>query len=100
MAMKKALKDIQIKIDYLLIDGNKKIPNINMNQESIINGDGRINSIAAASIAAKVTRDKIIDSYHDTYPEYGFLSNKGYGTEEHIEALKKYGPTDIHRFSY
>ncbi len=100
MAMEKAVKNLDIIPDYLLIDGNKKIPDLNLEQEAVINGDGKINIIAAASIIAKVTRDSIIDRYHKKYPDYGFINNKGYGTKEHIEALKKYGATTLHRLSY
>lgn len=99
-AMEKAIKELNFEPDYLLVDGNKKIPKINISQKAVIDGDEKVNSIAAASIIAKVTRDRIIENYDKKYPEYGFKSNKGYGTQEHIEALKEYGPTPIHRYSY
>lgn len=99
-AMKKALNEFNFEPDYLLVDGNKKIPEVNIPQKAIIDGDEKVNSIAAASIIAKVTRDRIIEKYDKEYPVYGFKSNKGYGTKEHIDALKKYGPTPIHRYSY
>ena len=99
-AMKKAISELSFEPDYLLVDGNKKIPKINISQRAVIDGDEKVNSIAAASIIAKVTRDSIIEKYDREYPEYGFKSNKGYGTQEHIEALKEYGPTPIHRYSY
>ena len=98
--MKKAISELSFEPDYLLVDGNKKIPKINISQRAVIDGDEKVNSIAAASIIAKVTRDSIIEKYDREYPEYGFKSNKGYGTQEHIEALKEYGPTPIHRYSY
>ncbi|MFW5998927.1 MAG: ribonuclease HII [Halanaerobiaceae bacterium] len=100
LAMKKAINNLNIIPDYILVDGNKKIPELNIKQEIIIDGDNKINNIAAGSIVAKVTRDKIIEEYHSEFPEYGFKDNKGYGTKKHIDALKKYGPTPLHRFSY
>ena len=99
-AMKKALNSLACNPEILLIDGNHKIPDIDCIQETIIDGDSKVNVISAASIIAKVARDKIIENFHTTYPEYNFKSNKGYGTAEHISALKKYGPTPLHRFSY
>ena len=69
-------------------------------QKHVVVGDALVSSIAAASIIAKVTRDRIIYDYHEKYPEYGFDNNKGYGTAEHINALKKYGPSPIHRYSF
>ncbi len=100
MAMVKAIKNLDIIPDYLLIDGNKKIPELSLPQEPVVNGDAKVNAIAAASIIAKVTRDNIIDRYHSKYPQYRLINNKGYGTEEHIEALKKYGATPLHRMSF
>lgn len=99
-AMKKAINKLEFLPDYLLVDGNREIPEIDILQKTIIDGDAKVNSIAAASIIAKVTRDRIIESYDKDYPQYGFAQNKGYGTKEHINALKKYGPTPIHRYSY
>lgn len=66
----------------------------------MIKGDAKSNSIAAASIVAKVFRDKLMDDYDKIYPQYGFPRNAGYGTKEHVEALKKYGPTPIHRKTF
>jgi len=99
-AMQKAVEGLNPAPEYLLIDGNCRIPDISLKQETIISGDSKVNSIAAASIIAKVSRDKILDDYHSTYPIYNFLSNKGYGTNEHIKALKEYGPCPIHRYSF
>ncbi len=99
-AMEKAYKKLDLNPEFLLVDGNQTIPSLNVKQKAITDGDGKVNCIAAASILAKVTRDKIIDDYHSVYPEYGFIRNKGYGTREHISALEKYGPTSIHRFSF
>ncbi len=99
-AMRLAINNLNIESDYILVDGNRIIPDIKNSQEAIVDGDSKVTSIAAASILAKVSRDRIIDKYDKIYPEYGFIRNKGYGTEEHILALKKYGPSPIHRFSF
>jgi ribonuclease HII len=98
-AMQIAISKIQQKIDYLLVDAIT-IPQIEINQKAIIKGDSKSISIAAASILAKVERDKIMKEYHKIYPQYNFEKNKGYGTKEHIEALKKYGPCPIHRKTF
>ena len=73
---------------------------VEIRQVPIIKGDAKSVSIAAASIIAKVTRDRLMVQYDEIYPEYGFASNKGYGAAAHLEALKKYGPTPIHRRSF
>ncbi|MBQ2086758.1 MAG: ribonuclease HII [Selenomonas sp.] len=83
----------------VLIDA-VKLDNLPMVSESIIKGDAKSASIAAASIIAKVNRDRLMDEYDKQYPEYGFAQHKGYGTAQHIEALKKYGPCPIHRLSF
>lgn len=84
--------------DYVIIDAEKL--NITIPQSSIIHGDARCHGIAAASIIAKVTRDRQMDCLHKMYPEYKFDKNKGYGTKEHIEALLEYGPSEIHRKTF
>ena len=76
------------------------IPGIDCRQEPIIKGDAKSISIASASIIAKVTRDRMMEEYDKIYPDYDFASNKGYGTERHIQALKKKGPSPIHRRSF
>ena len=99
-AMREAVSKLSVKPDVLLND-SVTIPGINdIKQVPIIKGDAKSVSIAAASIVAKVTRDRLMVEYSKQYPEYGFESNKGYGTAEHIEALKKYGKTPIHRNSF
>ena len=98
-AMQHAVSDLQVVPDLLLNDA-VTIPQIPIKQVGIIKGDGRSLSIAAASIMAKVTRDHLMTEYADLYPEYGFERNKGYGSAEHREALKKYGPCPIHRNSF
>lgn len=111
LAMRSAISELRrimnqelgIKVEeklVLLIDGNQLIPNISLKQEAIIDGDALVKSIAAASIIAKVTRDRIIILADHEYPAYGFARHKGYGTKEHMEALRKYGPTPIHRKSF
>jgi ribonuclease HII len=84
----------------ILIDGNKKISNFSMEQKAVVNGDKLVKSISAASIAAKVTRDRIMLEMHEKYPQYCFDRHKGYGTKVHLEALRKYGPCEIHRMSF
>lgn len=84
----------------LLLNDAVTIPGVDIPQESIIKGDAKSVSIAAASILAKVTRDQLMEAYDAQYPEYGFARNKGYGTKEHIEALKRLGPCPIHRRSF
>lgn len=84
----------------LLLNDAVTIPGVEIPQESIIKGDAKSVSIAAASILAKVTRDHLMEAYDAQYPEYGFARNKGYGTKEHIEALKRLGPCPIHRHSF
>ena len=98
-AMRIAISKIDVEIDCLLIDA-VKIPNIDIMQKPIIKGDMKSISIAAASIIAKVERDNLMKKYDELYPQYGFGKNKGYGTKEHIEAIKKYGPCPIHRKTF
>lgn len=98
-AMREAISKLPIQPDVLLNDA-VTIPGVNIYQVPIIKGDGKSVSIAAASIVAKVTRDRLMVEYDREIPEYGFASNKGYGSEQHIEALKKYGPSPIHRKTF
>ncbi len=84
----------------VLLDGNKPIPNFSGEQKAIVNGDRLIKSISAASIVAKVTRDRIMIKMHKRYPEYHFHKHKGYGTKLHLRKLKKHGPCKIHRRSF
>lgn len=99
LAMKKAILDLKEVPDYLLVDGFK-IPNLNILQLPLIKGEDKSISIAAASIIAKVYRDIIMINYDEKYPQYFFKKNKGYGTEEHLKALVKYGPSEIHRKTF
>lgn len=98
-AMKKSIEGLMVCPDIVLADA-VTIPGITHPQEAIIKGDAKSISIAAASIVAKVTRDRMMIEYDKLYPQYDFASNKGYGTEKHIQALKKFGATAIHRQSF
>ena len=98
-AMRQAIGKLEKEPDLLLNDA-VTIPGVEIRQVPIIKGDAKSVSIAAASIIAKVTRDRLMVQYDEIYPEYGFASNKGYGAAAHLEALKKYGPTPIHRRSF
>ncbi len=98
-AMRQAIGKLKHKPQLLLNDA-VTIPWVSIKQVPIIKGDAKSISIAAASIIAKVTRDRMMVEYDRTYPQYGFASNKGYGAKAHIEAIKKFGPTPIHRRSF
>jgi ribonuclease HII len=105
-AMKKAITNLhsqagkEAKRTIILTDGNKKIPNLSGEQEAIVNGDGLVKSISAASIIAKVTRDRIMLEAHAKYPQYAFDKHKGYGTKVHMDSLREFGPCEIHRKSF
>ena len=99
LAMKKAVEGLSQKPDFALVDAEKKVP-IDVPYSPIIKGDALSESIAAASIIAKVTRDHMIIELDKEYPEYGFAKNKGYGTKEHTEAILKYGLCKVHRRSF
>ncbi len=98
VAMKEAIKNLSIKPEHVLIDAMKL--DIDIPNTPIIKGDAKSESIAAASIIAKVTRDRMIDEISNEFPMYDLKNNKGYGTKNHIEALKKYGPCKYHRTTY
>ena len=119
LSMKKAIQELQRIMNYesrikngnsnsmihdskfiILVDGNKEIPNLSMEQYAVIGGDKIVKSISAASIVAKVTRDRMMEVFHRQYPNYGLDKHKGYGTKVHMEALLKYGPCPIHRKSF
>ena len=99
LAMKYAVEAVPIKANLLLIDGNKPI-DTQIDQWTIVKGDSLSYSIAAASILAKVTRDKIMEQYHKQFPHYAFDRHKGYGTSLHRNAIKEYGPCPIHRRTF
>ena len=98
-AMREAINNLSVRPDIILVDA-VNIPGIDIRQESIIKGDAKSVSIAAASIIAKVTRDRVMEEYAKEYPGYGFERNMGYGTAEHRAALKEMGATPIHRRSF
>lgn len=98
LAMAEAVKNLDRKPDALLVDA-MDVP-IDIPQIKLIKGDAKSNSIAAASIVAKVFRDKLMDDYDALYPQYKFSKNAGYGTKDHLDALNKFGPTPIHRKSF
>jgi ribonuclease HII len=98
-AMRQAINNLSVVPDLLLNDA-VTIPKVDIKQIPIIKGDAKSMSIAAASIVAKVTRDRIMVAYDKVFPQYGFAGNKGYGSMEHIEVLKKIGPSPIHRASF
>ena len=100
LAMSRVVLKLQVKPDFCLIDGNRKVPNLSINQETIISGDAKSACVAAASILAKVARDRMMAGYAKQYPIYEFETHKGYGTKKHIEALKKYGPCPLHRLTF
>ena len=99
LAMKQAVETLKITPGLLLIDGNQKIDST-LNQWPIVKGDSRSLSIAAASVLAKVTRDRIMDDYHKLYPQYEFNRHKGYGTKLHRTLIQEYGPCPIHRSKF
>ena len=98
IAMKEAIKNLSIKPEHILIDAMKL--DLDIPSTSIIKGDALSESIAAASIIAKVTRDRMIEELSEEYPMYDLKNNKGYGTKKHLDALKKYGPCPHHRKSF
>ena len=99
LAMEKAVRNLKVRPDFLLVDGRIKLKTP-CGRSHIIKGDSKSLSIAAASIIAKVTRDRIMCEYHKKYPRYGFFRHKGYATREHVRRLMKHGPSPIHRASF
>jgi ribonuclease HII len=101
MAMTQAVKELGREPSLILVDGNHRIPHLPARiQEPVVGGDGKSASIAAASILAKVTRDRWMIDIHKQFPQYNFASNKGYGTPDHALALRRFGPSPIHRHSF
>lgn len=98
-AMAEAVSGLKVRPEHILVDA-VKLPDVDIPQSAIIKGDALSYSIAAASIIAKVTRDRIMVEYAKQYPEYGFDGHKGYGSKAHIEKIKEIGPCDIHRRSF
>ncbi len=100
LAMQKAILSLEVKPDFILVDGTFTVPNVTTPQMAIIGGDAICDSISAASIIAKVTRDRIMDKYQELYPDYTFANHRGYPTKRHLDELKNFGPTDIHRKTF
>lgn len=94
------IKGLNVRPDLIIIDALNKIDTDGVPYESIIKGDAKAYSIAAASIIAKVTRDRIMRQWDDVYPQYGFIRHKGYGTQAHVKAIREYGLCPIHRISF
>lgn len=99
LAMKRAVEGLDVPADYAYIDGNRT-PELSIPSQYIIKGDALSMSVAAASILAKVSRDRLMLQYAKEYPQYHFEKHKGYGTKVHTEALREYGPSPIHRMSF
>jgi ribonuclease HII len=100
LAMKQAVRALPLKPDFILIDGGRYRLNLGIPQQGINGGDRKCASIAAASIIAKVTRDRLMHEYHKEFPKYGFDRHKGYATPRHLRSLQKHGPCAIHRRSF
>ncbi len=99
LAMQRAVANLRLKPSLVLVDGNR-IPQLDVLAEAIVQGDAKVQAISAASIIAKVTRDRQCESMHTQYPQYGFDGHKGYGTAVHMAALKAHGATPVHRRSF
>lgn len=99
-ALHMAITNLKIKPDKILVDALEHIDTCGIPYTSIIKGDAKVYSISAASIIAKVTRDRMMKEYDEIYPEYGFAGHKGYGTAKHIQAIKTYGPCPLHRKTF
>jgi len=99
LAMAEAISSLEDQPGFVLVDGTG-VPDVDLPAASVIGGDRKCVSIAAASIIAKVTRDRFMERMDSFYPRYGFRLHKGYGTRQHIDAIRRYGPTRLHRFSF
>jgi ribonuclease HII len=96
LAMRRAVEGLRLKPAKVLVDGNR-LPTLDVLSEAIVGGDAKVKSISAASIIAKVTRDRLLAQLHEEFPHYGFAAHKGYGTPEHLQALRVHGPCVHHR---
>lgn len=99
LAMRKAIEDLAVPPQFIAADGNSFVHDA-IPYENVIDGDAKVFTIAAASIVAKVTRDRMMRAYHEQFPQYGFARHKGYGTKQHIEAIRQHGLCDIHRKTF
>lgn len=100
LALTRAIQELKVKPDLIIVDALEHINTLGIPYESMIKGDEKVYSVSAASIVAKVTRDRIMRQWDEVYPQYGFEHHKGYGTKAHIEAIRTYGLTPIHRRSF
>lgn len=100
LAMNRAIEGLDTKADFALIDGNRAPRGISIPCETVVKGDSHSMSIAAASILAKVARDRLMMEYDEKYPQYNFKKHKGYGTKEHTNLIIEHGPSEIHRLSF
>ncbi len=100
LAMNRAIESLSVKADFALIDGNRVPKEIKIDCQTVVKGDAKSSSIAAASILAKVTRDRLLLEYDQKYPQYGFAKHKGYGTAEHMAAIREHGISEVHRPSF
>lgn len=100
LAMHQALAGLKLCPEFILVDGNRFKPFQNIAHLTVVKGDGKYQSIAAASILAKTYRDEFMEKMHEEFPEYDWINNKGYGTKNHVELLKKFGMSPIHRKSF
>ena len=98
-AMRRAVEALPVPPEHIVVDA-RQIPNVTVPQTPLIDGDARCYSVAAASIVAKVARDRLMRALHDLYPQYGFRENMGYGTPRHLAAIDQYGPSPVHRRSF
>ncbi|MDB5751323.1 MAG: rnhB [Ramlibacter sp.] len=96
LAMRRAVEGLRLRPVKVLVDGNR-LPQLDVLSEAIVGGDAKVKSISAASIIAKVTRDRMLRELHEQFPQYGFAAHKGYGTPEHLQALRTHGPCVHHR---
>jgi len=99
-AMRRAVALLPLRPDLVLVDGHDRIPDLACRQAAFVSGDARLLSVAAASVVAKVVRDRIMERLDRVWPDYGFARHKGYGTPEHLAALRRLGPCRLHRFSF
>ena len=100
LAMRRAIRKLTVQPDYILVDGNFRIPKLDKSQTAIIGGDAKVFCIAAESIIAKVSRDWLMGEIDKKYPQYEFIKHKGYGTKRHLELIAQHGPCPQHRFSF
>jgi ribonuclease HII len=99
LAMRRAVQGLRLKPVKVLVDGNR-LPPLDVLAEAIVQGDAKVQAISAASILAKVTRDRLLEDLHTQHPQYGFDRHKGYGTAQHLAALREHGPLPVHRRSF